>query len=43
VVTRGNVQGKFPRIVDDTQKQLLWEHAAAPRAGQGAPLSQEPS
>jgi GH3 auxin-responsive promoter len=27
-VTRGNVQGKFPRIVDDTKKQLLWKHAA---------------
>jgi hypothetical protein len=27
-VTRGNVQGKFPRIIDDTKKQLLWKHAA---------------
>jgi hypothetical protein len=26
-VTRGNVQGKFPRIIDDTQKTLLWKHA----------------
>jgi hypothetical protein len=30
-VTRGNVQGKFPRIVDDTKKQLLWEQAASPQ------------
>jgi hypothetical protein len=30
-VTRGNVQGKFPRIVDDTKKQLLWKHAATAR------------
>jgi hypothetical protein len=27
-VTRGNVQGKFPRIIDDTRKELLWRHAA---------------
>jgi hypothetical protein len=27
-VTRGNVQGKFPRIIDDTKTQLLWRHAA---------------
>ncbi len=27
-VTRGNVQGKFPRIIDDTRKDLLWRHAA---------------
>jgi hypothetical protein len=27
-VTRGNVQGKFPRIIDDTRKELLWKHAA---------------
>ena len=27
-VTRGNVQGKFPRIIDDTKKNLLWKHAA---------------
>jgi hypothetical protein len=26
-VTRGNVQGKFPRIIDDTKTQLLWRHA----------------
>jgi hypothetical protein len=26
-VTRGNVQGKFPRIIDDTKKMLLWKHA----------------
>ena len=29
-VTRGNVQGKFPRIVDDARKKLLWEQAASP-------------
>jgi hypothetical protein len=28
-VTRGNVQGKFPRIIDDTRKELLWRHAAS--------------
>ncbi len=28
-ITRGNVQGKFPRIIDDTKKNLLWKHAAA--------------
>ena len=34
-VTRGNVQGKFPRIIDDTKKKLLWKHAPAePRARQ---------
>ncbi len=27
-VTRGNVQAKFPRIVDEMKKQLLWKHAA---------------
>lgn len=27
-VTRGNVQGKFPRIIDDTRKELLWKHVA---------------
>jgi hypothetical protein len=27
-VTRGNVQGKFPRIIDDTRKELLWRYAA---------------
>jgi hypothetical protein len=26
-VTRGNVQGKFPRIIDDMKKALLWKHA----------------
>jgi hypothetical protein len=26
-VTRGNVQGKFPRIIDDTKKQLLLKYA----------------
>jgi hypothetical protein len=26
-VTGGNVQGKFPRIIDDTKKKLLWKHA----------------
>ena len=26
-ITRGNVQGKFPRILDDTKKKLLWKHA----------------
>ncbi len=30
-VTGGNVQGKFPRIVDDTKKKLLWKHAAVAR------------
>ncbi len=30
-VTRGNVQGKFPRIIDDTKKKLLWKHAARAR------------
>ena len=29
-VTRGNVQGKFPRIIDDTRKELLWKHVAPP-------------
>jgi hypothetical protein len=27
IVTKGNVQGKFPRIIDDTKKKLLWEQA----------------
>jgi hypothetical protein len=26
-VTRGNVQGKFPRIIDDMKTKLLWKHA----------------
>jgi hypothetical protein len=25
--TGGNVQGKFPRIIDDTKTQLVWKHA----------------
>jgi hypothetical protein len=27
LVTNGNVHGKFPRIIDDTKKKLLWEQA----------------
>jgi hypothetical protein len=27
-VTGKNVQGKFPRIIDETKKNLLWKHAA---------------
>jgi hypothetical protein len=27
-VTGRNVQGKFPRIIDETKKNLLWKHAA---------------
>ncbi|MDP9035805.1 MAG: GH3 auxin-responsive promoter family protein [Myxococcota bacterium] len=30
-VTRGNVQGKFPRIIDDNKKNLLWKHAVEDR------------
>jgi len=30
-VTEGNIQGKFPRIIDDTKKKLLWQHAAVAR------------
>lgn len=30
-VTRGNLQAKFPRIVNDTSKNLLWKHAAEGR------------
>jgi hypothetical protein len=30
-VTGGNVQGKFPRIIDDTKKKLLWRQAATVR------------
>jgi len=26
-ITLGNVQGKFPRIIDDTKTKLLWRHA----------------
>jgi hypothetical protein len=32
-VTRGNVQGKFPRIIDETRKELLWKHAAPSARG----------
>jgi hypothetical protein len=32
-VTRGNVQGKFPRIIDETRKELLWKHAAQSARG----------
>ncbi len=42
-ITGGNVQGKFPRIVDDTKKTLLWEHVAPPPAPRSSPASQEPS
>jgi hypothetical protein len=35
-VTRGNVQGKFPRIIDDTKKALLWKHASGTDAGGNA-------
>ncbi|MGA2449245.1 MAG: GH3 auxin-responsive promoter family protein [Polyangiaceae bacterium] len=28
-ITNGNVQGKFPRVVDETRKTLLWKHTAA--------------
>ncbi|HXX66024.1 MAG TPA: GH3 auxin-responsive promoter family protein [Polyangiaceae bacterium] len=30
-VTHGNVQAKFPRIVNDTSKNLLWKHAVEGR------------
>jgi hypothetical protein len=42
-ITNGNVQGKFPRIVDDTRKKLLWAYAASPPASPGNTASQEPS
>lgn len=42
-ITKGNVQGKFPRIVDDTRKKLLWAHAASPPTSLGKPANQEPS
>ncbi len=42
-VTGGNVQGKFPRIVDDTKKKLLWQQVASPPAPGGSPARQEPS
>jgi hypothetical protein len=32
-VTRGNVQGKFPRIIDETRKELLLKHAALSARG----------
>jgi hypothetical protein len=42
-VTGGNVQGKFPRIVDDAKKRLLWEHAARPLSSRSGAPNQEPS
>jgi hypothetical protein len=42
-VTRGNVQGKFPRIVDDTKTKWLWEQAASPPVRQAIPENEEPS
>jgi hypothetical protein len=42
-ITGGNVQGKFPRIVDDTKKKLLWEHVAAAPAPRSSQANQEPS
>ncbi len=42
-VTGGNVQGKFPRIIDDAKKRLLWEQAATPPAPRSGPASQETS
>jgi hypothetical protein len=42
-VTGGNVQGKFPRIVDDAKKKLLWQQVASPPASGGSPTNQEPS
>jgi hypothetical protein len=27
-ITRGNVQGKFPRILDEARKEILFKHAA---------------
>jgi hypothetical protein len=42
-VTRGNVQGKFPRIIDDTKKQLLLAHTAPPSSYGSSPARQEPS
>jgi GH3 auxin-responsive promoter len=41
-ITGGNVQGKFPRVVDETKKKLLLEHAAS-RGARGSPVNQEPS
>jgi GH3 auxin-responsive promoter len=42
-VTGGNVQGKFPRIVDDAKKKLLWQQVASPTASGASPTNQEPS
>jgi hypothetical protein len=42
-VTGGNVQGKFPRIVDDTKKKLLWEQVASAPTSGSSPASQESS
>jgi hypothetical protein len=42
-ITRGNVQGKFPRIVDEPKKKLLWALAASPQSAAGSPANQEPS
>ena len=41
-ITGGNVQGKFPRIVDETKKKLLWEHVASPTSSRST-ANQEPS
>ena len=30
-VTRGNMQGKFPRIIDENKTNLLWKHAVTDR------------
>jgi hypothetical protein len=42
-VTRGNVQGKFPRIIDDTKKKLLWEHSAMSPRDSHSSARQEPT
>ncbi len=42
-ITGGNVQGKFPRIVDETKKKLLWEYVAPPWGPRRGPVNQEPS
>jgi hypothetical protein len=42
-VTGGNVQGKFPRIVDDAKKRLLWEQVASSQASRSSAPNQEPS
>jgi hypothetical protein len=44
-ITRGNVQGKFPRVLDDTKTALLWKHVkgskgsieSGPGQGKGSP------